>query len=220
MADITAAAVHTRTRFPLNLALATFLTLVASVCLWLAAFSTPFIKRIYYLGINRQGGSTKFGTFGYCYGVDDVRCIPRDWTAGVNTPVGSSQYRHDLIPKSEGLTGALILTPISAGLAALTMLWLVASWFRHRGAFVGFLITALTTLIAVLSFILALVAFVIAHHRANNMNFDPHYGAALWLHMVGVILLVFALPFTLIAWFRQRRNAKETVYTTTTSYRP
>lgn len=78
MADITAAAVHTRTRFPLNLALATFLTLVASVCLWLAAFSTPFIKRIYYLGINRQGGSTKFGTFGYCYGVDDVRCIPRD----------------------------------------------------------------------------------------------------------------------------------------------
>jgi hypothetical protein len=78
MADITAAPVHTRTRFPLNLALATLLTLAASVCLWLAAFSTPFIKRIYYLGINREGGSTKFGTFGYCYGVDDVRCIPRD----------------------------------------------------------------------------------------------------------------------------------------------
>jgi uncharacterized membrane protein len=77
-----------------------------------------------------------------------------------------------------------------------------------------------TTLVAVLSFILALVAFVIAHHRANNMNFEPRYGAALWLHMIGVILLVLALPFTLLAWLRQRKNAKETVYTTTTSYRP
>ncbi|KAJ9110990.1 hypothetical protein QFC20_002757 [Naganishia adeliensis] len=209
MADFTAVPVHTRTRFPLNLAVATLFTLAASVCLWLAAFSTPFIKRIYYLGINRQGGSTRFGTFGYCYGVEETRCIPRD--------VG---YRHDLIPNSEGLTGALILTPIAAGLAALAAGSLVVAWFRHRGAVVGFLLTAITTLTAVLSFVLALVAFVTAHHRASSMKFDPRYGAALWLHMVGVILLVLALPFTLLAWLRQRKNAKQTVITTTTSYRP
>lgn len=51
------------------------------------------------------------------------------------------------------------------------------------------------------------------------MNFDPRYGAALWLHLVGVILLVLALP-SLLAWLRQRKNAKQTVITTTTSYRP
>lgn len=85
MADFTAVPVHTRTRFPLNLAVATLFTLAACVCLWLAAFSTPFIKRIYYLGINRQGGSTRFGTFGYCYGVEETRCIPRD--------VGVSPFR-------------------------------------------------------------------------------------------------------------------------------
>lgn len=83
MADIIAAPAHTRRRFPLDpvlalaLPLVTFLTFAASICLWLAGFSTPFIKRIYYLGINRQGGSTRFGTFGYCYGVDEDRCIPR-----------------------------------------------------------------------------------------------------------------------------------------------
>lgn len=85
MADVTAVPVHTRSRFPLNLAVATLFTLAASVCLWLAAFSTPFIKRIYYLGINREGGSTKFGTFGYCYGMEEIRCIPRD--------VGVSPFR-------------------------------------------------------------------------------------------------------------------------------
>jgi hypothetical protein len=64
--------VHTRRAFPLNLTLATLLTLAASVCLWLAGFSTPFIKRIYYLVINQEGGDTKFGAFGYCHGGDSL----------------------------------------------------------------------------------------------------------------------------------------------------
>lgn len=73
---------------------------------------------------------------------------------------------------------------------------------------------------AVVSFIVALIAFIIAHHRANDMNFEPRYGAALWLHMVGTILLVLALPFAPLAWLRQRKDARRTVITTTTSYRP
>lgn len=60
----------------LHLALAAFLTLGGSVCLWLASFSTPFIKGIFYLELNRAGENTKFGTFGFCRGVDEVRCIP------------------------------------------------------------------------------------------------------------------------------------------------
>jgi hypothetical protein len=74
--------------------------------------------------------------------------------------------------------------------------------------------------VTILSFILALIAFVIAHHRAKNEGFRPGYGAALWLHMSGTILLVMALPFLVLAWLRQRKNARETVVTTTTSYRP
>lgn len=57
------------------------------------------------------------------------------------TPIGGSQFRNNLIPNSEGLTGSLILTPIAAGLASIAAIWLFTSWFRRRGALVGFLLT-------------------------------------------------------------------------------
>lgn len=71
------AAPHTRRAFPLNLTVATMLTLGGAVYLWLAGFSTPFIKRIYYLRINQEGGGSKYGTFGYCAGGDLARCSSR-----------------------------------------------------------------------------------------------------------------------------------------------
>lgn len=71
------AAHHKRRPFPLNLTLATLLTLGAAVCLWLAGFSTPLINRIYYLGINQEGGGSKYGTFGYCDGGAPARCSSR-----------------------------------------------------------------------------------------------------------------------------------------------
>lgn len=58
---------------------------------------------------------------------------------------------------------------------------------------------------------LAIVTFVTGYHRGIHMSFGPRYGAALWLHIAGVILLVLALPFTLFAWLGQKKAAGQTV---------
>ncbi|GHJ86895.1 hypothetical protein NliqN6_3297 [Naganishia liquefaciens] len=225
MADTTSSKLapsHRYRSFPLNLTVATFLTLGASICLWLASFSAPFIKRFYYLRVDDQEGvKTKFGTFGYCHGGEFEQCSSRSvgYVAAMMTPIGGSQYRYNIIPNSEGLTGSLVLTPIAAGLATIAVIWLAVSWFRRRGALIGFLLAFVAAIVAVLSFILALVAFVVAHRRAKRAG-NPRYGAALWLHMSGAIALLLALPFLLLAWLRQRKNARQSVVTTTTSYRP
>lgn len=55
-----------------------------------------------------------------------------------------------------------------------------------------------------------MVTFATGYSRGVHMSFGPRYGAALWLHIVGVVLLVVASPFTLFAWLAQRKDVTET----------
>lgn len=66
----------------------------------------------------------------------------------------------------------------------------------------------LSAFLSVLGWILSLATFVTAHHRFGSTSwggdFDPHYGPAMWLCLVGTLLLVTAVPFVVIGWWRER----------------
>jgi len=124
------------------------------------------------------------------------------------------------------LTGSLILTAIAAGIASLAFLSLLHSMRDLRSGFMSALLTNLAAFIAVISFILALVAFVTAHHRYSNHNLfsnglaqNPHYGSAMWLHLVGTLLLLAACPFVFLGWLREGHDRRARTTTTTTTYR-
>lgn len=192
---VTTTYTETTSRRPsVNYILASLLTLAGAVLLWLCAFSTPFIRSIYYIGL-RGGDADRLGTFGYCVRRGSIRCIQK---------VG---YNYPLIPGNpNGLTGSLIITAISAGLASLAFFGLLFAIFRKRGGFPGFILTWLAAFLAVVSFVLALIAFVTLHKRLDRINNGPEYGPALWMHLAGTACLLAAIPFVLLGWIRQRRG--------------
>lgn len=74
---VTTTYTETTSRRPsVNYILASLLTLAGAVLLWLCAFSTPFIRSIYYIGL-RGGDADRLGTFGYCVRRGSIRCIQK-----------------------------------------------------------------------------------------------------------------------------------------------
>lgn len=78
--------VETRRSKPsVNYIIASLLTLAGAVLLWLCAFSTPFIRSIYYIGL-LGGDADRLGTFGFCAFRDGVDgCINKQ--VGVSSVV-------------------------------------------------------------------------------------------------------------------------------------
>lgn len=61
-----------------------------------------------------------------------------------------------------------------------------------------------TVLLATISFLLVVICFGVAHHRLEDDNLDPKYGAAFVLVIVGWLLYLACVPLEFIGWFRQR----------------
>jgi len=77
---------ETRRRPSINYILASLLTVAGAVLLWLCAFSTPFIRSIYYVGL-ADGNADRLGTFGFCFRRGVIVCQQE---VGVSITSGNS----------------------------------------------------------------------------------------------------------------------------------
>ncbi|WVF67706.1 hypothetical protein IAT40_002465 [Kwoniella sp. CBS 6097] len=157
------------------------LTLVSLICLILTAFSTPFIKGIHFLSVPAPI-STKFGAFGYC----------PSGTGGEGDCVGPKVgYLWDGDEMSDWAVKGMILFGIAAIFMLLALVTLILSLLKV-GKFmwnpVYFRTTALLgSLFAILAEIFALILFVRARNRFDDIGSRAKYGAALWLGLIGAI---------------------------------
>lgn len=74
-----------------------------------------------------------------------------------------------------------------------------------------------TTFWATLSLFVVVPTWAIAHHRFEDDDLDPVYGAAFVLVIIGWLLFLLAMPLIVIGWFRERRMRREGNYNTTTT---
>lgn len=184
---------------------ATILVLAACIVLVLVTCSTPVIKSFAFLNAtiggsgSESGQSASLGCLGYCigdtckgptigYSFDPTQLL------GVATSVegyqvDSSKYTTAII---RGLTYALVLNPIALAACVVT---LVTGILAHCGdCSVGCINGVFAGLASGLAFVataINFVLFVLAKKRIDSVQgASASYGAALWLSLVGWVLIV------------------------------
>ncbi|WWC66379.1 uncharacterized protein I206_100280 [Kwoniella pini CBS 10737] len=203
MASHTTTTTTTRSRrggkSPLLLGFAAFLVLIATLFVWLSAFSVPYIRSIHY--IHTRENDVKFGNSGWCAGAP---------LNGLLT--GIKCHRHvgynfrPWIPGGKSATGALILVALTAGFGSLAFFSLLHSATNIRSGAASFGLTLFTTLLATISFFLVVIVYGTAHRRFNHDNLDAHYGAAFVLVILGWLIYLLTIPLIFLGWFKNRRQ--------------
>ncbi|WVQ85538.1 hypothetical protein IAT38_007704 [Cryptococcus sp. DSM 104549] len=191
-------------RSPRALTMAALVVFLATLFFWLAAFSVPFTKGLYY--IHTHENDVKFGNFGWCVGP------PRTGILGTACYQRVGYAWRPWFMGHTHTTGSLILVAFTAVLGTLALLSLMHSIMDLRSGACSFFLTIVTVFFATLSFLIVVILFGVAHHRLNNDHLDAHYGAAFVFVILGWLLYLLAVPLVIVGWFRERhyrRQAKE-----------
>ena len=132
-----------------------------------------------------------------------VRCVP-----SYLLPFSSNARLNE--STIHGLTAALILHPIAAGLSAIAVLFGLCGASYHRaGTVLMSLAAALATVSAILAWIIDMVLFSIARHEFRNEGWSAQYGNAIWLTLAAAASLLIGFCTSACGVFgnyRRRRN--------------
>lgn len=191
----------------------TFMLLVATVFMVVASIGPPAVNALNLLNINFDGvnGAANrlyFGAFGYCWDGGNAGCSsprigysPGNLVNGIDSiDVGTAAER-----TMRGLTHAFILHPIAAAVSFVAFLFSLKTGFLNL----------ITTLVAVLAFILAIVnlaidfsCFVIIRHDVNDDSdrASARFGPAIWLVVGAAIANLFGAVIVFITCCAGRRR--------------
>jgi len=177
-------------------------TFAGFVLLLIVTLSVTSIKRFSLLRIDYSDGdlAATLGVFRACYFNHDgvLSSCTKEAVGYMLDPVFFGKTTSDFGKVlSKGLIGSLVLNPIAAGLAGISLFfaffaWLASSRFLE---IVTFLIVTLAGLCAWIAFWLDLALALVGKHRIKDHThgaYDGHLGRAIWVALAGAIVLSIA----------------------------
>ncbi|WVQ78845.1 hypothetical protein IAT38_000936 [Cryptococcus sp. DSM 104549] len=194
-----------------------FFTLAGFILLLLVTLSVPIIKTIYLLHITGSYSSSigsattaaNAGVFGMCYkgsSASFVGITYSDNAACTHPKVGYTFYdrflglddRDSTKAIVKGLAGALLLNPIAAGLAGISLITSFFAWFCASRAWeiITFLTLLLSSFAAWIAFWLDLAIVLVARARIKKYTDGlvvGHFGNAVWIGLAGAVCLSVAI---------------------------
>ncbi|KDQ57590.1 hypothetical protein JAAARDRAFT_156382 [Jaapia argillacea MUCL 33604] len=183
-----------------------FFCFAAMVLLIIVSVSAPKWEAIRFLHVTAGARAINFGVFGYTGTGIHVGYTFDPAILGFNVP---SRLNDHII---HGLTGALILHPIAAGLSGLAVLFGICGASYHRvGTVFMSLIAALATLATLVAWVIDMVLFGIARSQFRNEGLGAQYGNATWMTLGALVALILGFCFSACGIFGHYRK-KRTLY--------
>ena len=145
--------------------------------------SVPTWNSISFLDTTVDGRDISFGVFGYTGSKVTVGYSLNSTVLGFDDTRLNSAVIHNL-------TFVLILHPIAAGLAGLSVLFGLCGLGYHRaGTVIMSLLAALATLVTLVAWVVDLVLWGIARNRIRDNGGSAMFGNANWLTLGALVAL-------------------------------
>jgi len=164
-----------------------FFCFAAMVLLIVVSVSTPIWDSVYFLSAHLKGHEMTFGTFGYTGSNHVVGYYLNSTVVGFeNSSIDNANYFR--------LTATMVLHPVAAGLAGLSVIFGICGAGYHRmGTIFMFFCSALATLITFVVFIIDMVLWGIVKDKINTdgpAGADAKYGNANWMVLGALVALI------------------------------
>ncbi|KII92365.1 hypothetical protein PLICRDRAFT_37134 [Plicaturopsis crispa FD-325 SS-3] len=151
------------------------LCFAATVLLVIATVSSPTWEKISFLDVTMNGETTHFGVFGY---------------TGTKVHIGYFFPQIETSRIVHNLTSVLILHPIAAGLAGLSVLFGICGAGYHRaGTVLMSLLATLAALATLVAWVVDMVLFGIARKHFRDAGATAQYGNANWITLGALVAL-------------------------------
>lgn len=168
---------------------ALFLCFAAMVLLIFVSVSVPTWNAIYFLKVFVEGREIRFGCFGFTGSGRNVGYSFDPTLIGL-----SNSHLNNTVIK--GLTAALILHPIAAGLAAIAVIFgLCGTAYSRAGTIFMTLVTTVAALVTLIAWIIDMILWSIARDRIRDdgpAGTTATYGNAIWLTLGAFVALLLA----------------------------
>jgi len=180
--------------------------LAATVLLVIVSVSVPVWKDVYFLEATLQTGEKlKLGNWGTCIGNSCSKSKLGYDIDYILSQGGSSRVSNAIV---HGLTYALVLNPISAGLTFLALLFALGSHFAL--GLVASLFGFFAFIVTVVALGIDLGVFVTARHRLNNVNgVDAMLGNATWMVVAALVAQLLGSVTVCFTHARDRRANRD-----------
>jgi hypothetical protein len=152
-----------------------FFCFAATVLLIIVSISSPTWEAISFLDVTNGAETTHFGVFGY---------TGSKVTVGYAFPVSRLGFYDTRLNSGvlHNLTFVLILYPIAAGLAGLSVLFgLCGACYHRAGTVIMSLLSALATLLTLIAWVCSMTLFGIARDHIRDHHLHANYGNANWI---------------------------------------
>jgi len=162
------------------------LCFAATVLLIFTCVSAPTWNAIYFLSATFGGETIHFGWGGFT-GSNGVH-VGYSFTDALPQLATNHRLSEDVI---RHLTGALVLQPISAGLAGLATLFGICGASYHRTGTIMMSITAvLATLSTLVAWVIDMALFGIVRDQVKDNGGQAMYGNATWMTLGALVALI------------------------------
>ncbi|QRV85927.1 SUR7/Pali family protein [Ceratobasidium sp. AG-Ba] len=152
-----------------------FFCFAAAVLLIIVTVSSPIWDAVYFLRASVGGREVHFGVFGYTGSGRHLGYQIDPSVLGINDDRLNTAVIHNL-------TYVMVLHPIAAGLAGLSVLFgLCGAAYSRVGTIFMTLAAALATLCTLVVFVIDMVLWGIARNRIRDEGASANYGNANWM---------------------------------------
>jgi len=161
-----------------------FFCFAATVLLIFVSISSPTWEAISFLNVNNGGQITHFGVFGYTGSKVAIGyTFPANRIGFYDTALNTGVLHN--------LTFVLILYPIAAGLAGLSVLFgLCGACYHRAGTVFMSLLSALATLCTLVAWVCSMALFGIARSHIHDHGGSASYGNANWIALGALAALL------------------------------
>jgi len=163
-----------------------FFCFAATVLLVIVSVSSPTWEKISFLTVNHGGQVTNFGVFGYTGTKPHIGYTFAPDRLGFSDTKLNTGILHNL-------TFVLVLYPIAAGLAGLSVLFgLCGACYHRAGTVFMSLLSALATICTLIAWVISMALFGIArtHVRNDVPGATASYGNANWIALGALVALM------------------------------
>ncbi|KAJ7582500.1 pali-domain-containing protein [Mycena floridula] len=167
----------------------------ATILLIFVCVSSPTWNSVYFL----DAGARRYGVFGF---TGSKTMIGYDFI-GTNNNLNTKIINN--------LTKTLILHPIAAVLAGLSVIFGLCGASAHRsGTIFMTILASLATVVTFVAFVIDMVLFGIARNKLRDAGTDASYGNACWLTLGALVALLLGFCLGACGVFGRYRTARRT----------
>ncbi|KAL0578418.1 hypothetical protein V5O48_003568 [Marasmius crinis-equi] len=181
-----------------------FLCFAATVLLIFACVAVPVWNDIYFLSAGEGPQQMRFGIFGFTGSDTHIGYDFDPALLGFDSTRLNTRIIHNL-------TAALVLHPIAAGLAGLSVLFGLCGAAYHRaGTVIMTLLSGLAAIITLVVWVIDMVLFGITRNRFRDQGIPSQYGNGNWLVLGALIALMLGFCSSacgIFGSYRKRRAA-------------